>query len=114
MDDRIERLARLVVEFGANVQPGQLVEVFADLGKAELARAIAAVAYDRGAKFVEVTYYDPRVKHTRVSRVRDEWLEHNPPWWGPRVLWMGPDPAASISLAGAAAPHLLADHASGR
>ncbi|MFY9579198.1 MAG: aminopeptidase [Gaiellaceae bacterium] len=109
MDDRIERLARLVVEFGANVQPGQLVEVFADLGKEEFARAIAAVAYDRGAKFVEVTYYDPRVKHVRVSRVRDEWLEYIPPWWGERVLELGRARAASISLAGPAAPHLFDD-----
>src|SRR2546430_17734174 len=100
MDDRIERLARLVVEFGANVQPGQLVEVFADLGKAELARTIAAVAYDRGAKFVEVTYYDPRVKHTRVSRVRDEWLGCIPSGWWPRVLVLDREQTACFLLPG--------------
>ena len=49
MDSRIESLARLIVEFGANVQPGQIVDVNADLGKEELARAIAAIAYERGA-----------------------------------------------------------------
>ncbi len=109
MDDRIKRLARLIVDFGANVQPGQLVEVFADLGKEELTRAIAGAAYARGAKFVDVTYYDPHVKHARVSGVRDEWLEYIPPWWGQRVLELGRAHAASISLAGPAAPHLFDD-----
>ena len=49
--DRIERLAKLIVEFGANVQRGQLVDLSANVGNEELARAVTAAAYDRGAKF---------------------------------------------------------------
>src|SRR5439155_24531073 len=104
MDDRVERLARLTVEFGANVRPGQEVLVAAELGQEELARAIAGVAYDRGAKFVDVSYYDPYVKHTRVSRVDDEFLEYIPEWFGRRVLDLGCLQGAAISLAGAVAP----------
>jgi len=109
MDARIEALARLIVEFGANVQPGQLVDVSAGVGKEELARAIAAAAYERGAKFVDVAYYDPYVKHARVSRVRDESLEYIPPWWGRRVLELGVAHGAAISLAGPVAPRLFDD-----
>ena len=98
MDSRIESLARLIVEFGANVQPGQIVDVNADLGKEELARAIAAIAYERGAKFVDVTYYDPYVKHARVSGVREESLDYAPPWRGQHVLELG-----RVVLDGAAA-----------
>ena len=114
MDDRVERLARLTVEFGANVRPGQEVLVAAELGQEELARAIAGVAYDRGAKFVDVSYYDPYVKHTRVSRVDDEFLEYIPEWFGRRVLDLGCLQGAAISLAGAVAPRLFDDLDPGR
>ena len=104
MDDRIQRLANLIVDFGANIQPGQLVDLAADVGKEELTRAVAAGAYERGAKFVDVTYYDPHVKRARIERVRDESLEYIPPWFGQRVLELGRSHAASIYLAGPAAP----------
>jgi aminopeptidase len=109
VDARIESLARLIVEFGANVQPDQVVDVSVDLGKEELARAVAAVAYERGAKFVDVVYYDPHVKRARVVGVREESLEYIPPWWGERLLELGRLHGASIVLAGPAAPHLLDD-----
>jgi aminopeptidase len=109
MDERFERLARLIVEFGANVQPGQVVVLGAEVGQEQLARAIAVAAYDRDAKFVDVTYYDPYVKHARVSRVRDESLEYIPPWWGQRVLELGRVGGAAISLTGPTAPTLFDD-----
>jgi aminopeptidase len=109
MENRVERLAGLIVEFGANVQPEQIVDVLAEVGKEELARAIAVAAYARGAKFVDVLYYDPHVKRARVSGVREESLEYIPPWWGQRVLELGRAHAAAISLAGPAAPHLFDD-----
>jgi len=109
LSERHERLAELIVDFGANVQPGQIVDLSADLGKEELARAVAARAYERGAKFVDVSYYDPYVKRARIERVRDESLEYIPPWFGQRVLELGRSHAASIYLAGPAAPHLFDD-----
>jgi aminopeptidase len=114
MSDRIDRLARLVVDFGANVQPGQVVALDAELGHEDFARAIAATAYDRGAKFVDVAYYDPHVKHARVSRVADESLEYIPQWFGQRVLQLGDMRAASILLTGPTAPRLFDDLDPGR
>jgi aminopeptidase len=110
----MERLARLIVELGANVQPGQVVALGAELGQEQLARAIAAACYDRGAKFVDVIYYDPYVKHERVTRVEDGSLEYIPPWWGERVLELGRLQAAAISLAGVTAPGLFDDLDPGR
>jgi aminopeptidase len=107
--DRIERLAKLIVEFGANVQRGQLVDLGANVGNEELARAVAAAAYERGAKFVDVSYYDPHVKHARIARVEDEFLEYIPPWFGQRVLELGREHAASIFLSGPSAPGLFDD-----
>ena len=44
------RLADLIVGYGANVQPGQLVGVTSYIGKEELTREIARAAYERGAQ----------------------------------------------------------------
>src|SRR5919202_1500204 len=109
MQHRIDRLAHLIVDFGANVQAGQLVDVSANVGNEDLARAVAAAAYDRGAKFVDVTYYDPYVKHERIARVPDESLEYIPPWFGQKVLELGKQHAASILLTGPTAPRLSDD-----
>jgi aminopeptidase len=109
MDDRIERLARLIVDFGANVQPGQVVDVAASVGEAELVRTVAALAYQRGAKFVDVIYYDPWLKRARVQHVRDEYLEYVPPWHGDRVRQLGDAHACTVSLVAPTAPRLFDD-----
>jgi aminopeptidase len=110
MDDAyLERLADLVVGFGANVQQDQIVSVTCEPGKEELTRAIARSAYRRGAKFVDVQWFDPWVKRERIAHARDETLEYVPDWYGQRILALGEAHAARIALAGAAAPGLLED-----
>jgi aminopeptidase len=55
MDDvTLERFADVIVGFGANVQPGQIVSISCEPGKEFMVRAIAASAYRHGAKFVDV------------------------------------------------------------
>ena len=44
------RLADLVVGYGANVQPGQIVGVTTYTGKEALTREVARAAYQRGAR----------------------------------------------------------------
>jgi len=110
MDDaNLERLADLVVGFGANVQPDQIVAVTCEPGKERLTRAIAASAYRRGAKFVDVQWFDPWVKRARIAHARDETLEFVPEWYGERVLALGNARAARIALSGASAPGVLED-----
>jgi aminopeptidase len=100
----LERLAELIVAVGANVQPGQLVDLWSALGKEELTRAVTVAAYRRGAKFVDVAYYDPHIKRARVEYVEEESLEYIPPWFGERALQLGEARAASISFSGPSAP----------
>ncbi len=79
MDDGyLERLADLVVGFGANVQEDQIVAVTCEPGKEGLVRAIAESAYRRGAKFVDVQWFDPWVKRARIAHARDETLDFVP------------------------------------
>ena len=105
----LERLADLAVGLGANVQPGQIVTVGADHGQYELARAIAESAYKHGASFVDVSYFDPYVKRARIAFAEEESLTFVPSWYGQRLLTLGEERAARISLAGPTTTGLLDD-----
>src|ERR671925_919869 len=110
MDDAtLERLADLVVGFGANVQTDQIVSVNCEPGKEPLARAIAAAAYRRGARFVDVSWFDPWVKRARIAHAREETLDFVPDWDGSRMLALGDQRAARIGLSGPSAPGVLED-----
>src|SRR5437899_12453498 len=96
MASRVERLADLLVNFGANVQRGQILDVASGLGKEELTRAITASAYRRGAKFVDVQYWDPHLKRERVQYAPEDVLDFVPPWYGERTLQRGQERGAAI------------------
>lgn len=108
-DDAVQRLAELIVRFGANVQPGQVVAVGAEPGKEHLARAIATAAYEAGAKFVDVTYFDLHVKRARIAHAAEDTLEYVPPWFGERMTQLADMHGARIGLTGPVAPGLLDD-----
>jgi aminopeptidase len=107
--DVLERLAELAVRVGANVQPGQVVAVRSDVTKIDAARALAAAAYRAGARFVDVTYFDPWVKLTRLRLADDDTLDYVPPWYGAALRALGEEGGAVISLTGPADPRLFDD-----
>jgi len=110
MDDAtLARFADLVVGFGANVQDDQIVSITCEPGKEYLVRALAASAYRHGARFVDVTWFDPWVKRARVELAREETLSFVPPWYGERVKALGEHRAARLALSGPIAPGLLSD-----
>jgi aminopeptidase len=108
MDPRVTRLAELSVH-GSNVQPGQIVLVNAELGQEDLARAIAAAAYDRGAQFVDVNYFDPLAKRARIEHADPETLDFVPSWYGERMEAHAALRGARVTLAGSTTPNLLDD-----
>src|SRR5262249_36503962 len=108
MEERMTRLAELAAH-GANVQQGQVVLVSAELGHEALARAVAAAAYDRGALFVDVSYFDPHVKRARIAHADPDTLEYVPPWYGERMRRHADEHGARINLNGVTAPNLLDD-----
>ncbi len=106
MDDRYSAVAELAVH-GANVQSGQVVAVNATVGQEPLARAIASAAYRRGARFVDVSYFDPFVKRSRIAYADPATLDYVPPWYGERLNTLAAQGDARISLAGVVAPGAL-------
>src|SRR5207253_5937005 len=105
----LDRLADLIVGFGANVQPDQIVSIASDLGKEELTSAIARAAYRAGARFVDVSYFDPYVKRERILNAREETLDFVPSWYGERLRELGRQRCARVSLAGPPAVGALDD-----
>jgi aminopeptidase len=99
-DVNIQRLAELAVRVGANVQPGQIVAVGVSPGKEALSRAVAAEAYKAGARFVDVTWFDPWVKKARIEYAAEDTLEFVPSWYGERMLALGDQRAARIAFSG--------------
>jgi aminopeptidase len=101
------RLAELAVGFGANVQPGQIVAVEAETGNERIVRALADCAYERGAKFVDVTYFDPYVKRSRLEHAPEETLAFVPPWYGERMFEYGNHRCARIVVVPRISPGVL-------
>jgi aminopeptidase len=99
-------LAELSVH-GANVQKGQIVLVQAEIGLEEQARATAEAAYKRGAKFVDVAYFDPYVKRVRIESADPDTLGFVPQWYGERVLEHAEQNGARISMRSLTAPNLM-------
>jgi aminopeptidase len=107
VDARLQRLAELAVRVGANVQPGQVVAVGCQPGKEELCRAVAAEAYKAGAKFVDISWFDPWIKKARIEHAAEDTLDFVPEWLGERILALGDLRAARIAFSGPVAPGLL-------
>jgi len=107
--DMLRRYAELIVGFGANVQPGQIVAVSTEPGKEPLTRAIAAAAYRAGASFVDVNSFDTYIKRARIEFSQEDYLEVVPSWYAERMLALGEQRCARVGLTGPAAPGLLDD-----
>ncbi|HEY7346202.1 MAG TPA: aminopeptidase [Gaiella sp.] len=105
--DLTRRLAELVVGYGANVQPGQIVGVTTYAGKEELTREIARASYERGAKWVDVLSFDPWVKRQRLAHADESTLDYIPPWLVDRLQWLSDEHAARVTLNGPATPDAL-------
>ena len=99
----VDRLADLLVGFGANLQPGQILGVTAYLGMEDAARAVARAGYKRGAKYVDVFWWDQLIKRARLELADDETLDYVPPWFDQRMQWLSDERAARVTLTGTSA-----------
>lgn len=108
MDERLlERYADLIVSVGANVQPDQVLAVEALPEAQPLVHAIARRAYEKGARYVDVQYFDGAVKRIRAETAREETLDWVPPWLGRRMEMLGELDAARCVLVPLVPPGLL-------
>lgn len=82
-DHFLTRYADLIVRVGLNLQPGQrlLISAGGTVGDvAPLVRAVAAVAYGAGARFVDILWGDEHVTLARLQHADPETLTNYPDW----------------------------------
>jgi aminopeptidase len=103
----LTRYADLIVSVGANVQPDQVLAVEALLEAQPLVHAIARRAYEKGARYVDVQYFDGAVKRIRAETAREDTLDWVPPWLGRRMELLGELDAARCVLVPLVSPGLL-------
>ena len=108
-EERLERYARLAVEVGSNVGEGQVVWVSALPEHAPLVRAVARIAYENGASYVDVDYADQHVRRARIELAPEDTLGWSPPWALSKVDHLAETHGALIQIVGDPEPELLAD-----
>jgi aminopeptidase len=113
-EDRLQRLARLAVEVGANVQPGQHVLVRGRVEHAPLAREVARAAYRAGAVIVQPSYSDRHFDRALIELGPEESLSFTPAGDLETIKDLGVRNGAMISIDGDPAPTLLSDLDPGR
>jgi aminopeptidase len=106
---RTRDLARIAVEVGINLQPGQDLAVDAMVEHSPLARAVAEEAYLRGARYVDVFYRDTHARKARIEHAPDESLSWIPPWVDARYDYIGKEHGATVTIGGDPEPDLLRD-----
>ena len=108
-EERLERYARLTVEIGCNLVPGQDLRISAQPEHLPFVRAIAKVAYEQGAHYVEAAYADTHVRRARIQHAPEDSLDWSPPWSLALIDHLAENRGALISITGDPEPELLAD-----
>ncbi|WP_181790520.1 aminopeptidase [Streptomyces phytophilus] len=101
--------AALVLDVAAPVEAGDLVAVNAEIEHAPLARALAEGAYARGARYVDIWYFDPHAKRSRVRHADAATLGDVPDWLDARNRELGRRHGVLVNIRGEAEPGLLDD-----
>jgi aminopeptidase len=108
-DQRLEAYARLAVQVGLNLQPGQTLGINALIEHAPLARAIAREAYKAGARYVDVLFTDQHVRRAHIEQASADRLGYSPPWLVRRLKEFGEIGGALVAISGNPEPELFAD-----
>jgi aminopeptidase len=97
-EELLRRYADLIVSVGANVQPDQVFAIEASPEAMPLVHELARRAYEKGARYVDVQYFDGVVKRLRAELADEDTLDWVPPWLGRRMLDLGELDAARAVL----------------
>jgi aminopeptidase len=108
-DERLDRYARLAVEVGCNLQPGQDLHVNCEPEHLELARAVTVAAYRAGARYVDVYVADARIRKAFIEHGPEDQLDWSPPWLVSRLEHLAENQGATVLLVGDSEPDLFAD-----
>jgi aminopeptidase len=104
----LDAYARLIIEVGVNLEAGQTLGISAFVEHAPLVREVVRVAYENGARYVDVLYADEYVRRSYVELAPDESLGVSTSWAIERVRSFG-DRGAYLTIRGHPDPTLFDD-----
>jgi aminopeptidase len=108
-DGRLDTYARLAIEVGINLVPGQDLQISGLLEHHPLVRAIAGAAYETGARYVDVNYVDQHVTRARIKHAPEDSLDWAAPHRIKQIEDLGASKGALVSITGNPEPDLFRD-----
>ena len=99
-ENLIEKYARLIVEVGCNLQPGQILVIQVKNEEIELARAVTKAAFAAKAKDVVVFIEDNEIQRLRALNADKETLETVAPWKKEALEYFFKDDAVQMVVFG--------------
>src|ERR687896_199926 len=106
---KLDAYARLAIEVGINLVPGQDLQITGLLEHHPFVRAIAKAAYAAGARYVDVNYQDQRVTRARIQHAPEDSLDWAAPHLIKRIEDLGARKGAHVSITGNPEPDLFRD-----
>ncbi len=101
--------ARLILEEGVNLQPGQALAIRSELAHREFVHILAKTAYGMGARWVEVDWIDPALDLIRAQTSGAEHLGYAPDYLAQRGEERLTTHWATISITGREDPNVFDD-----
>jgi len=106
-DATLGSYAEVVLTVGLNFKPGRTLLIDAQIEHAPLVRALADRAYAAGATYVDIWYWEPVAKASRLRYAREETLAQVPRWIGQRYEEAIADGCCYVRIAGDPAAGIL-------
>jgi aminopeptidase len=106
---KLDAYARLAIEVGINLVPGQDLQITGLLEHYPFVRAIANAAYAAGARYVDVNYQDQHVTRARIQHAPEDSLDWAAPHLIKRIEDLGAKKGAHVSITGNPEPDLFRD-----
>ncbi|MBN8568399.1 MAG: aminopeptidase [Ignavibacteria bacterium] len=103
------RYAELLVRFGLNVVPGQVVNIGAEACSRDFVIDVVDAAYAAGAKFVNVDLIDQRVLRSRVLYSGFDDYGYVPAFMGVKYKDLVDEASANLRIIGSEDPEILSD-----
>ena len=94
----VENYAKIIIDMGIHVHPGQTIHISADVHDAAFAERLVELAYQRGATHVSVDWTDPKVARLYYDNVPDEVLLTIEPWLVQKLETQVEDNVGLLSL----------------
>jgi len=104
-----KRYADLLVRFGLNVMPGQVVNISAESCNRDFAIEVSEAAYKAGAKFVNLDLIDQRILKTRILFSNENDLSYVPTFLSVKYKSLVDDASANLKIIGSEDPEILSD-----